>query len=151
MSQRFQFGNDGVYKTKFIKFSEIFSLGEMNYAVGQDMKTWKNILDFFSEFGNCYMEVDVFNSDENLICMIPESFKKYTLIYSLGKSLTLVEKNQPNKTLFLCDLEKHDTICLKSQCIFSIKKSFILELIKKAIKSFKNHQLKKKKKSFFFF
>lgn len=91
----------------------------------------------------------MFNSDENLICMIPESFKKYTLIYSLGKSLTLVEKKQTNKTLFLCDLEKHDTICLKSQCIFSIKKSFILELIKKAIKSFKNHQLKKKKKFFF--
>lgn len=100
MSQRFQFGNDRVYKTKFIKFSEIFSLGEMNYAVGQDMKTWKNILDFFSEFGNCYMEVDVFNSDENLICMIPESFKKYTLIYSLGKSLTLVEKKKQTKPYF---------------------------------------------------
>lgn len=46
------------------------------------------------------MEVDVFNSDENLICMIHESFKKYTLIYSLGKSLTLVEKNKQTKPYF---------------------------------------------------
>lgn len=31
------------------------------------------------------MEVDVLNLDENLICMIPESVLKYTLIYSFGQ------------------------------------------------------------------
>lgn len=48
----------------------------MNCVVG-----WK----FFLEFDNFYMEVDVLNLDENLICMIPESVLKYTLIYSFGQ------------------------------------------------------------------
>lgn len=83
MSQKFQFGKDPVYKTHLIKFSEIPSLGEINGAGGWDENTQEIYLSgFFSEFGNWYMEIDVFNLDESLICMIPESVLKYTLIYS---------------------------------------------------------------------
>jgi len=57
----------------------------MNCVVGRDENTQEVYMRVFSEFGNCYMEVDVLNLDKNLICMIPESVVKYTLIYSFGQ------------------------------------------------------------------